>query len=420
MPDWITLKEERVRTSRSIVLVLLGLISATAWSASADRKSPNPFARGALYGKVVDTTSGHPIADATVAVQDKHGRVVAWAKTDAQGRYAIGADSLKLLQLHPAHRRGLLGGIVHGIGEVVSVPVRLAGEAVEGAVDVVKQVDPINMARSAVVSAATANPVPMASQMTGSTLNALTGTAQKARANAVKAMLGERQAPPPKKTSEKPGPGELQIVVSAPNYQELEGKAGAYWLERPAAVEERPAGARAWMETVKLAPDKSGKKSEVESMAVLLTDPQVDAPLAPAGTPVKLSVKLQSPAEPPLKLRVFAREEKTGQVAELQPRENGVYSGALLLDPKTSPGETTIAIAALKAEPVAVSLSKSKTDPLLDLAERLDQLEAGKPYDFDPRIMASKNRLDLKLIVLDPKLETPQPPASSPVPPLIP
>ena len=59
---------------------------------------------------------GQPVANATVAVRDRHGKVIAWAKTDAEGRYVIAADALKLLQLRPSLRRGLLAGLVHGVG----------------------------------------------------------------------------------------------------------------------------------------------------------------------------------------------------------------------------------------------------------------------------------------------------------------
>jgi len=394
--------------------LVVSLSAVAAWPAAADQTPAAPFARGALYGKVVDSASGHPLANATVAVRDGHGKVVAWAQTDAEGRYSIAADSLKLLQLRPSRRRGLLAGLVHGVGQVVTAPVKLAGEAVGGAASVVKQIDPIGTAKSAAVSAIVANPTPVASQLAGNTLSALTSTARKrARENAVRAMFGPRQAAR-KKAREELAPGELWIAVSAPDHQEIRGKAGAYWLEPPAVVENQQVGTRAWLETVKLAPVKSGQKSEVENMAVLLTDAQVDPPLAPAGTPVRLSVKLQSPAEPPLKVRVFAREDKKHKVVELQMQENGVYSGELPLDPKTPAGETTVTIAALRAEPLEVNLSKSKADPLLSFAERLDDLDADKPYDFDPRIMASENRLDLKLTILDPRRESPRPPAPAP------
>ena len=53
-------------------------------------------------------------------------------------------------------------------------------------------------------------------------------------------------------------------------------------------------------------------------------------------------------------------------------------------------------------------MQTSSGDPkdLAALAEHLDSLNSDKPYRFDPQIMASENRLDLKITVLDPSRQT--------------
>jgi hypothetical protein len=94
----------------------------------------------------------------------------------------------------------------------------------------------------------------------------------------------------------------------------------------------------------------------------------------------------------------------------------------LPLDAKLDVGDTVVTLVALRAEPIEVKLKSDKTDPLLEFAKGLEDLDAGKPYDFDPRIMASENRLELTLTVLDPKKETAPstatpPPAPSATPP---
>ena len=78
----------------------------------------------------------------------------------------------------------------------------------------------------------------------------------------------------------------------------------------------------------------------------------------------------------------------------------------MTLDPKTPVGDTTVSIAALRAEPVEVKLDPKKADPLQEFVRRLDDMRADKPYQYDPRIMASENRIDLKLTVLDAKKGT--------------
>ncbi len=386
----------------------------------APAAAPAADAQGALYGKVIDVTTGKPVPDATVALQDKKGKVIAWTKTDAQGQYAIPADCLKTLELRPSRRRGLLSSLARGIGKVVTVPVKAA---VDGATTVIKQVNPAATVKATAISAATGNPLPAVSQITSTTVASLKETTEKkARENAARTVMGERLSQPAAK-KEEIVPGEVYLAVSAPNFKALKGKAGAYWLEPIKTASEKKdekPGTRAWLETVKLAPAAGDKKSEVEKMAVLLGEPRIDPVLAPAGATLTISTKLMTPAGQPLVARVFAREDKKKKVVELTPQAGNVFSGQLVLDPETPTGETTVTVVALRAEPIEVDLKESKDDPLLHFAEQLDELDADKAYDFDPRIMASENRLDLKVTILDPKQGNPVTPAAAPTAPTAP
>jgi hypothetical protein len=375
--------------------------------------------QGALYGKVVDTTTGKPIPEATVALQEKNGKVIAWTKTDAQGQYAIPTDALKTLQLRPSRRRGLLSSMARGIGKVVTVPVKAA---INGATAVAKQANPVATVKATAISVATGNPVPVVSQVAGTTAASIAENSKKqARENAARAVMGERLSQPAAKKDELV-PGEVLLAVSAPNFKAVKGKAGAYWLEQIAAATEKEEkrGTRAWLETVKLAPAAGDKNSEIEKMAVLLGEARLDPVLAPAGATLNISTKLMTPAGQPLVARVFAREDKKKKVVELKPQGGNVFAGQLVLDPKTPIGETTVTIVALRAEPIEVDLKESKEDPLLYFAEQLDELDADKAYDFDPRIMASENRLDLKVTILDPKQANPTSPAAAPAAPAAP
>ncbi len=139
---------------KGIMIGAAGLLLAGAAASPVPAAEPAPstdFSKGALYGKVIDAASGKPIADATVAIQNKDGKVIAWTKTDAQGSYAIAADSLNVLQLRPSRRRGLLAGLARGVTKVVTAPVKIAADAI-------KEVDPVKTAKSAVVSAAIGSP----------------------------------------------------------------------------------------------------------------------------------------------------------------------------------------------------------------------------------------------------------------------
>ncbi|MBW3622776.1 MAG: carboxypeptidase-like regulatory domain-containing protein [Armatimonadetes bacterium] len=371
---------------------------------------------GAIYGRVVDL-AGKPVGDATVALMDKDGKVVAWTKTGSDGQYLLAVDSLKILRLQPSRQKGLLSRIAGGIGKVVTAPLRIADSALDTATGVARETvrsGAADLAKGAAASVVTGNPAPVASGVAQNVAKATRKqiqekTKKQLQDKAARAVLNERQSTPKEKRKTLL-PGEILIAVSAPNYKEVRSQAGTFWMEP--AEEEKSLGPRAWLETVKLAPAASDRKSEVASEAILLTEPRMEPSMVPSGGTVNVSVKLKVPAGMTPNVRVFAREDRKKKVVELTRGEGNSYSGQLPLDPQTPHGPTTVTLVALRAEPVEVKLPKTKEeDPLLKFAAELDDLDPDRPYDYDPRIMASENRIDLPLTVLNPKLGTPTGPA---------
>jgi hypothetical protein len=181
-------------------------------------------------------------------------------------------------------------------------------------------------------------------------------------------------------------------------------------------------GIQAWIDTVTLAPEAGPAKSAIIHQAYTLADPHVDPPLAPPGAPVGLSVKLLRPPGELRPVRIFARENRSHAAIELQPGAGAsadIFTGTLPLDAKMATGETPITFVALRADPVEVRFDRKKADPMLLFVKQLDEMDPAKPYLYDPRIMASENRMVAKLTVLDPKQAT-QPgqlPASALKPP---
>jgi len=370
------------------------------------------FRNGVLYGHVLDV-DGKPLPGATVALQDPSGKVVAWTKTNAQGEYALAADPMNALHLRASARRGLLEQCARAVGDAAMAPVKVVGNAV---------VNPGQTLKSAFVSVATGTPAPLVGQVIAPTLTDKTvpdKTAKQAREVAAKSVVGEGPAPKGKKPVV--DKGEATLLVSAPNFKEARVKAGAYWLEGPSTDKAAPLGMQAWLETIKMAPTAGDKKSDVVQEGLTLTEPVIEQTLLPAGASVKIKVKLQCPPGPDHKVRVFAREAHKDTVAELLPQDGAdksIYVGSLTLDPKTPAGETTVSVAALRAEPVEVKLDPKKADPFNEFVRRLDDMRGEKPYQYDPRIMASENRIDFKVTVLDTKKGTGAALPSSPtVPP---
>src|SRR5690348_16411867 len=101
-------RRNRSRRAR-FLLGLCCLAGLAAAPAAGDGRADSQA--GAFCGQVLDLVSAKPVADATVAVQDKDGKVIAWTKTDGQGRYSVAADTLAALDLRPTRHRGLLADI---------------------------------------------------------------------------------------------------------------------------------------------------------------------------------------------------------------------------------------------------------------------------------------------------------------------
>ena len=396
------------------------------------------YRKGILYGKVLDI-AGKPVAGATVALQDKKGRVLGWTQTNADGEYALAADPKDALHLRPSRRRGLLEQCARAVGDVVAAPLKAVSDAVT---------HPGETLKSAAVSIATGTPAPLAAQAAARAVapgvqdkNFADETARKARETAAKTAVGEGPAPPKKDDKDKPEEkGETRLLVSAPGFKAMQGNSQAYWLEasdqdkdaanqaenkadakqggknkkddKEKAKQEKDSqrGMQAWLETIKLAPLASDKKSQVAQEVLTLTEAVVEPGVVAAGETVTISAKLHVPPELVSRVRVFAREARRASVIELYPQEdkdNTLFVGVMTLDPRLPPGDTTITIAALRAEPVEVHLDPKKIDPLFLFVRRLEDMQPGKPYEYDPRIMASENRADVKMLVLDGRQASP-------------
>lgn len=361
---------------------------------------PSPFRNGILLGRVVDQ-AGKPVPNAVVALQDPNGKVTAWTRSNDKGEYALAADPKVALHLLPSRRRGLLEQCIRAVGDVVMAPVKIAGGAVA---------NPGHTTESAAISVASGTPGPLvaASIVTTPDRHTAAQTEKEARAMAARSAFGE--GPYSAENRKKGTKGQAQLLVGCNGFKDARLVAAAYWMEPPTADKQNPLGEQAWLETIKLAPTADKAKSDVTPEAVMLSDPLAQPTLSPPGQPVQLQVKLKTPPTPDHSIRIFAREKTKNVAVELLPKQGDptLFVGSLPLDKNTPPGDTTICIAALRQEPVELRLDPKKNDALLEFVRRLDDMRPDKPYEYDPRIMASENRLDVKVTVLPPKSESPK------------
>lgn len=347
----------------------------------ADRANEPDFKRGAVYGHVEDS-AGKPIRGAIVAIRSAAGDIEAWAKTDAEGDYALNVDPKVALNMNGSPHAGLLKECATAVGDVLMAPVNVATR-------------PGPIVKSGLESMAYGTPAPLVAQAAQEAIPQ--PTRYDVRGAAAKAALGDGPVlyrPPVGKE------GQAELLVVAPGCKDADLDAAAYWFDGPQG---RGKGLRAWVETVKMAPEDGGDKPSVVNQVISLTNGTAEPSLVPPGEAVKIRVKLSQPPDSDHPVRVFARESRRGEVVELQPDPaTKGFCGELHFGRGFPSGPTTICIAAVRADPVEIHLPKGK-DPFPLFVHRMDDMQPTKPYQYDPMIMASENRLDLKVIVLPPQ-----------------
>jgi len=360
---------------------------------------------GVLYGVITDAESGKPLSGVTVAALDSKGHPIAWGKTDDSGRYALPAAPLKALNLEKEGRGGgLLAGLVRGTGKLI-------GTAVDVTVDATKVVAGAVVGQQTLgAAAAVVNP----GTGSGPTAQAKAQIAQESAGKASQRVKGEldlEEKPhakrPEAKKTEKPvtaGPGQVILKAALSNYQEFQGPASVYWMEPPVAEKGQPQiGPQAWLEPVKLAASGKEGKSCVCPTRIVIEDARLEPDLATPGSTVKVSARVNAPKQEGLAYRVFLVDDRAHAVVELKPGDGGRYLADWTVPEKHPLGDTVLVLAALRTRPVTVDVSRAQEDPLPRLAARLDDLKPSHKYEYDPRICASHNRVELRFIVLDPK-----------------
>jgi hypothetical protein len=384
------------------VVALLGLGPVLGLAGPKER---NPFFRGAVYGKVLDD-SGKPLAGATVVLVARTGKVLTWTKTGDDGTYALAANPKVALDIQPSKNRGLLMQCCNAATEVAMAPVKVVANMVA---------NPGLTVAAAGVSIASGTPAPLEAQAIASNLpnHETVVQTQLATQGAVAAQaFGVGPKPTPRDFSTE---GQADLLIEAPGFKKAALTSNAYWIEPPTDGSGKRIGLRAWIDPVKLAPTDGKGNAQVESEAFSLESATVAPSLVPAGDPVQITAKIAGPLDSDHPIRVFAREWPRNEVVELFPgKDKSVYEGSMTLDRTCSLGDATICIGALRAEPVEVKLNAKNNAALFRFVRRLDSMQAGQPYGYDPMVMASENRMDVKITVLSPKSETPPPAPQGP------
>jgi hypothetical protein len=325
-------------------------------------------------GRVVDP-HGKPLANAVIAVYDDGNKVVDYAKTDANGEYAL-AVPRRVLHLDKKRSNFLtevFTGLTRFVGsaaEFVANPVRAGVRAVTSS-QAANAVDPIT--RGGIAAG-------------GVVVDQVLGT------------LTPRNRRMPTVQEARKEPGALLIKAVSPNAKDLIGVAKVYWMQQETfkAGGKQTRTVAAWLDPVQLASVSSSQESVIDTDYLHFTGARLEPSIAEVGQRVRIVAALPSPPEPQVYVVVVARNNRTGQMWELTHVEGDFYAGEFVVDKKFPRDDQTISILAYASKDTQPG-RRAEVERAIQGAGLWDMK---KPFRYDPLLIVSRNRADVTLTVV--------------------
>jgi hypothetical protein len=324
-------------------------------------------------GRVVDLPRGKPLAGAIVAVYDEKNRVIDYARTGPDGDYALLVPR-SALNVDKKSRGGFLHQAASGVGRLAGGAGRIASYPLKVGVKVAASAagggDPLTRVG-----------VGVASGLALSVVDGLSG--------------GDRK----KAAAARAQPGALLMKVSLPGRNDIVGIARIYWMQEEVFRADR--GERrevtAWFDPVKLAEAGASQVSAIDSTYLTFADARLEPSIAERGQLVTISATLPQPPEPAAPVVVIARNSRNGTMCELAPVGGGRYRGEVLVDKRFPRNDQAICIVAYPQQPGSSTRSRKVEDAIV----RAGMLSADRPFLYDPMLVASRNRAEVVLTVVD-------------------
>ncbi len=356
------------RANLSIVVSVLALSLTACFNSTAAHADSPVWA----LGRVVDS-SGRPVPNALVAVYDDRNRVEDYARTDANGDYAL---SIKPYMLHLPHAHGggflaqvfgTVGHLVGGVADFVSNPLRAGLHAAAGTV-AATMVDPLS--RGGIAAA---------SVVLDQTLFAVT------------------DPHPPKPEQARKEPGALFIKAVSNNRNPLVAVARVYWMQDNVfELDGQTHKTRlAWVDPLELTSYNAKSLSKVDGTYLTFTSARLEPALAQRGQPVTLEVVLDQPPSPRTPIVVVARDSRNGEVWQLH-QHDGIYEATFTVDKTFPDNDQVISVLAYPASQQMPGRRKDAEGAILHSG----LWNPLKQYIYNPLLVASRNRADLTLTVL--------------------
>jgi len=324
-------------------------------------------------GRIVDATGARPVAGAIVAVYDAKNRVVDFVKTDANGAYALAIPKRAMNLASTRH------GFLHEVSRTVNNAVSGAGGL-------------INISLKAGVRAA-ASAAGGGDPFSRAGIGAAAGIA-----NNIVDIVTDNGAQ--RRPIERKSPGVVTMRIYAEGHEPVAGLNRVYWMQeevyRAGGSEQR--ALVAWLDPVRLGDHLSDRAGELSSEVMCFTAARITPSIVQRGHEVSISVTFRHAPEPRTPIVVVARNSRTGKMLELQRTGPDSYGCTFVVDQKSPLNDQIITV-------IAYAAQDTRPGRLPDVERAL--LRAGfwdprKRFVYNPLTVASRNRVELTLTVVEP------------------
>jgi hypothetical protein len=367
-------------------------------------------------GRILAADGKTPVPDAAIAVYDEKGNVIAHGKTDVDGRYSM---AVPRGALHLTKRRGsFFGGLLKGAGGLLNVAAGLAPMAMGGFGGIPGLAGGgLPLAAMSGLSGA-GNPLSAASGLLAAQSALSTFKGAHGGAPSPAAMEAMRRRASARRLSRDDNseqdadvdlafefgsapaansPGAMIFRIASPGREEVGGVGQIYWIQDDTidVGGKKRKQTTAWVDPVWLAKQGEGAPSRIVRGYFAFQAASVDPAIVETGQKVTISARLPLPEEPKVQVVVVARNAKTGATWQLLPSEGAVYRAEIPVEDGFSKNDQTISVLAY-----AASGEEGRSKKAEDAIDRAGMWKLERPYEYNPKIVSSRNRLDLRLTVV--------------------
>jgi len=188
--------------------------------------------------------------------------------------------------------------------------------------------------------------------------------------------------------------------VAAPDGETIAGLSRVYWMQeevyRKGGKEQR--ALVAWLDPVLLGEPGSRGRSKLDSDLLSFTEARLQPAIVERGGEVHVSVAFRQAVEPRTPVVVVARNARTGEMFELERTGQDRYEARFVVGKKHPLHDQILTIIAYAGQDTRPGRIPEVERALL----RAGYWDPRKRFVYNPLIVASRNRVELTLTVVEP------------------